>query len=221
MHGDYDAPQLHGDHPRPVTRRQLLAQGFMTGAAYTVGWHGVLSLFAANPRLKRCSYLSPDLDGQLGPDNILRVSQRMARARSRLSASISPVARTSSTRTCWCGQEGGQRLALDSGLREDGPAGRHGCRDSIDPNVLQQDLRELRPRAGFPLDSAFRRGILQSLTPGNERSSTARPDSGAFGQRHGQQPAQPDVRHRACWRVRRCDGSILTLCRFREHRFRW
>jgi len=33
----WDAPQLHGDHPRPVTRRQFVAQGFMTGAAYTVG----------------------------------------------------------------------------------------------------------------------------------------------------------------------------------------
>ena len=26
-----DAPQRHGDHPRPVTRRQFVAQGFLTG----------------------------------------------------------------------------------------------------------------------------------------------------------------------------------------------
>ena len=43
-----DAPQLHGDHPRPVTRRQFVAQGFMSGAAYATG-AGILSLFA-NPR---------------------------------------------------------------------------------------------------------------------------------------------------------------------------
>ncbi len=31
----WDAPQLHGDHPRPVTRRQFVAQGLMAGSAYT------------------------------------------------------------------------------------------------------------------------------------------------------------------------------------------
>ena len=30
---NWDLPQLHADHPRPVTRRQFLSQGFMTGAA--------------------------------------------------------------------------------------------------------------------------------------------------------------------------------------------
>ena len=39
MHSNWDAPQLHGDHPRPVTRRQFLSQGFMTGAAYTSWRH--------------------------------------------------------------------------------------------------------------------------------------------------------------------------------------
>ncbi|NIA27287.1 MAG: general secretion pathway protein GspF, partial [Desulfobulbaceae bacterium] len=58
----WDAPQLHGDHPRPVTRRQFVAQGFMTGAAYTTG-AGVLSLFS-DPREAMAS-LSPDLDSLL------------------------------------------------------------------------------------------------------------------------------------------------------------
>ncbi len=35
--GNWDLPLYHTDHPRPVTRRQFLSQGFMTGAAYTVG----------------------------------------------------------------------------------------------------------------------------------------------------------------------------------------
>ncbi|NQV87767.1 MAG: general secretion pathway protein GspF, partial [Woeseiaceae bacterium] len=43
----WDAPQLHTDHPRPVTRRQFVAQGFMTGAAYTVGG-GALSMLPAS-----------------------------------------------------------------------------------------------------------------------------------------------------------------------------
>lgn len=43
-----DAPQRHGDHRRPMTRRELIAQGFMAGGA-TVLSGGLLSLFA-NPR---------------------------------------------------------------------------------------------------------------------------------------------------------------------------
>ena len=55
----YDEPQYHADHPRPVTRRQFVAQGFMSGAAYTSS-AGILSLFA-DPR-EALAELSPDLD---------------------------------------------------------------------------------------------------------------------------------------------------------------
>jgi hypothetical protein len=44
----WDAPQYHADHPRPVTRRQFVAQGFVSGAAYATAG-GVLSLFS-DPR---------------------------------------------------------------------------------------------------------------------------------------------------------------------------
>jgi len=43
-----DAPQRHENHRRPMTRRELIAQGFMTGGA-TVLTTGLASLFA-NPR---------------------------------------------------------------------------------------------------------------------------------------------------------------------------
>ena len=43
-----DAPQRHENHRRPMTRRELIAQGFMTGGA-TVLSTGLFSLFA-NPR---------------------------------------------------------------------------------------------------------------------------------------------------------------------------
>jgi hypothetical protein len=45
---DPDAPQRHGNHRRPMTRRELIAQGFMAGSA-TVLTGGLLSLFA-DPR---------------------------------------------------------------------------------------------------------------------------------------------------------------------------
>ncbi|MES2675413.1 MAG: hypothetical protein V4660_14320 [Pseudomonadota bacterium] len=40
-----DAPLLHNDHPRPVTRRELISQGFMAGAATLVGGP-LLGMFA-------------------------------------------------------------------------------------------------------------------------------------------------------------------------------
>jgi len=41
-----DGPMLHPDHPRPVSRRQFLGQGFITGAAY-VAAPSILSMLGA------------------------------------------------------------------------------------------------------------------------------------------------------------------------------
>ncbi len=54
-----DAPLYQPDHPRPVTRRQFVAQGFATGAA-TVIAPTLFGLFA-NPRGAQAA-LSPDLE---------------------------------------------------------------------------------------------------------------------------------------------------------------
>ena len=53
----WDSPQLHGDHPRPVTRRQFVAQGLLAGSAYTTG--GLLGLLAGTRRAEGA--LSGDL----------------------------------------------------------------------------------------------------------------------------------------------------------------
>jgi hypothetical protein len=53
-----DAPLLHLDHGRPVTRRDFLRQGFITGAGVTMG-SSLFSLFA-NPRMAQAA-LSGDL----------------------------------------------------------------------------------------------------------------------------------------------------------------
>jgi hypothetical protein len=55
----YDDPLRHADHPRPVTRRDFVAQGFLSGSAFALGG-GVMSLFS-NPREALAS-LSGDLD---------------------------------------------------------------------------------------------------------------------------------------------------------------
>lgn len=53
-----DAPLFHADHPRPVTRRDFLRQGLITGSGVVLGG-SLLSLFA-NPRAAQAA-LSSDL----------------------------------------------------------------------------------------------------------------------------------------------------------------
>jgi hypothetical protein len=60
-------PLLHQDHPRPRTRRQFIAQSFMTGAATVVG-PSLLAMLAA-PRTARAT-LATDIQAMLGPCSI-------------------------------------------------------------------------------------------------------------------------------------------------------
>jgi hypothetical protein len=52
-------PLRHPDHSRPRTRREFVAQGFLTGAATVVG--PTLLGMLGNPRLARASGLDPDI----------------------------------------------------------------------------------------------------------------------------------------------------------------
>jgi len=58
-----DAPLLHRDHSRPVTRRDFLRQGFISGTGMVMS-SSILSLFA-NPRVARAA-LSPDILARAG-----------------------------------------------------------------------------------------------------------------------------------------------------------
>ena len=53
-----DSPLRHDDHPRPVSRREFVKQGFMTGSASLLSG-GVFSLFA-NPN-EAMAAVAPDL----------------------------------------------------------------------------------------------------------------------------------------------------------------
>ena len=69
-----DAPQRHDNHRRPMTRRELIAQGFMTGGAAVLST-GLFSLFA-NPRTA-LAQLAEDLAldaTALGCGNASRIS---------------------------------------------------------------------------------------------------------------------------------------------------
>lgn len=63
-----NGPYYHADHPRPTTRRQFLAQGFIAGGA-TVLMPSVLGLLGG-ARTARASNLAPDIQAAVAACNI-------------------------------------------------------------------------------------------------------------------------------------------------------
>jgi hypothetical protein len=158
----WDAPQLHGDHPRPVTRRQFVAQGFMTGAAYTTG-AGVLSLFS-DPREAMAS-LSPDLDSLL--QDPCEIAAKGAGKIPFICFDLAGGANINGSNVL-VGKEGGQMDFLSTaGYQKMGLPGDM-IPGLIDPG-LNLPYENFDLGLGFHLDSAFRRGIMRSLTLGREQ----------------------------------------------------
>ncbi len=154
----WDAPQLHGDHPRPVTRRQFVAQGFMTGAAYTVGG-GALSMLSANAM---AHHLSPDLDTQLAvPCQITDGAGKIPF----ICFDLAGGANISGSNVL-VGRSGGQSDFLSTRGYE-----KMGLPGDMVPGLNDANgnpFADFSLGLGFHFDSAFRRGIMASLTPGNE-----------------------------------------------------
>jgi hypothetical protein len=151
----FDDPLLHPDHPRPVTRRQFVAQGFMSGAAYATAG-GVLSLFS-DPR-QAMAALSTDLDnllapcgaGGLGNAKIPFICFDLAGGANMFGSNV------------LVGKEGGQLDFLGTNGYE-----KMGLPGNMIPGLVDPDTQlpyeNFDLGLGFHLDSAFRRGILQSI----------------------------------------------------------
>jgi len=153
----WDAPQLHADHPRPVTRRQFVAQGFMTGAAYTVGG-GALSMLSANAMAD----LSPDVDDMRL--NTCRITDGAGKIPF-ICFDLSGGANISGSNVL-VGKSGGQNDFLSTAGYE-----KMGLPGDMVPglsDVNGNPFANFDLGLGFHFDSAFRRGIMRSLTPGNE-----------------------------------------------------
>ncbi len=195
-----DAPQLHGDHPRPVTRRQFVSQGFISGAAYTLGG-GVMSLFA-NPR-EAYAALSTDLDDLRASCGI---NANGAGKIPFICFDLAGGANIAGSNVL-IGQQGGQSdfLATD-GYRRQGLPG-----DMVpgltDPG-LQLPYANFDLGLGFHLDSAFRRGIMASLQPGTELNVNGAVIPARSDNDTGNNP------HNPMYGIARAgaDGSILQLC---------
>jgi hypothetical protein len=151
---DWDLPLLHPDHPRPVTRRQLLAQGFLTGAAFTVG--GLAPLL--NPRHANAA-LSPDLNALRAPAecNITDGAGKIPF----ICFDLAGGANIANSNVL-VGQQGGQTDFLSvQGYEKMGlPPDMVPSLTDVDGN----DFANFDLGLGFHFDSAFRRGILDKVS---------------------------------------------------------
>ncbi len=153
----WDAPLLHGDHPRPVTRREFVAQGFMSGAAYTVGG-GALSMISADAMAQ----LSPDIDDMRL--NTCRITDGAGKIPF-ICFDLAGGASISGSNVL-VGKTGGQSDFLSTGGYE-----KMGLPGDMVPGLEESPgvpYANFDLGLGFHLDSAFRRGIMASLTPGTE-----------------------------------------------------
>ncbi len=201
----WDEPQYHANHPRPVTRRQFVAQGFMTGAAYTTG-AGILGLFS-DPR-EAAAALSGDLSPLLlnpcqiatnGAGKIPFICFDLAGGASMAGSNV------------LIGQEGGQMDFLSSaGYRKMGLPGDM-VPGLVDP-TLNLPYENFDLGLGFHLDSAFRRGIVNSLTAGTEQFINGAVIPARSDNDTGNNPHNPmNGIARAGAGGLGADGSILTL----------
>jgi len=193
----YDDPLRHPDHKRPVTRRDFLAQGFLSGSAIATGG-GVLSLFS-NPR-EALAALSGDLDtagcgiATAGAGKIPFICFDLAGGANIANSNV------------LMGNQGGQMDFLSTSGYE-----KMGLPGDMVPG-LNDPLTGL-PYANtdfglaFHSDSAFKRGMDASMTPGrgaqiNGAVFPARSDNDTGNNPHN--PMKGIARAGA-------DGSILTL----------
>jgi len=194
---NYDDPLCHPDHARPVTRRDFLSQGFISGSAYAMGG-GLLSLFS-NPR-DAFAALSPDLDtvgcgiATAGAGKIPFIAFDLAGG-----ANISGS-------NVLVGKEGGQMDFLNtSGYDKLGLPG--DMVPGLNDPITGLPYANTDFGLAFHSDSAFKRGMEGSMAPGrgaqlNGAIIPARSDNDTGNNPHN--PMKGIARAGA-------DGSILTL----------
>ena len=159
---NFDDPQYHADHPVPITRRQLVAQGFKTGCVTALSG-GVLSLFAdpraalaalsndlADPTLQNNCGISP------GAGKIPFICFDLAGGANIAGSNV------------LIGKEGGQLDFLSTeGYSRQGLPGDM-VPGAIDP-ITNLDHTDVGMGLAFHSDSPFQRGMRGSIrTPGIE-----------------------------------------------------
>ncbi|MEM9404046.1 MAG: hypothetical protein AAGA44_16360 [Pseudomonadota bacterium] len=158
---DYDAPQMHPDHDRPVTRRDFLSQGFISGGAMAVGG-GVLSLFS-NPR-EALATLSGDLTPLLA--NPCNIATDGAGKIPFIAFDLAGGANMANSNALIGGEGGQMDFISTQGYEKCGLPG--DMIPSLNDPISGLPYANTDFGLAFHLDSAFRRGMLASMTPGVE-----------------------------------------------------
>ncbi len=152
-----DAPVRQPDHPRPVTRRQFVSQGFVAGAA-SVFAPTVFSLFA-NPRAAHAA-LAPDLEALKASCGI---AVQGAGKIPFICIDLAGGANMVGSNVLAGGQDGQEDFLSVAAY------GRQGLPGDMVPNAPNvgsptNDFIERRLGLLFHLDSAFVRGILERVS---------------------------------------------------------
>ena len=195
-----DAPQFHADHPRPVTRREFVSQGFLGGSAFALGG-GVMSLFS-DPR-QAFAELSLDLQPLLAnPCNIATVGAGKIPF---IAFDLAGGANIAGSNVL-IGREGGQMDFLGTNGYE-----RQGLPGDMVPGltdpVLQLPYANADLGLGFHLDSPFLRGMRRHLNPLREPLINGAVFPARSDNDTGNNP------HNPLYGIAKAgaDGSILTL----------
>ena len=195
-----NAPLRHADHPRPVTRRDFLRYGFLSGAGMVMG-PTLFSLFA-NPRAAYAA-LSADLQAL---KNTCGIATQGAGKIPFICFDLAGGANIAGSNVL-AGQQGGQLDFLTTaGYNKMGLPGDM-IPPVVDPVTGNADFINTDLGLAFHSDSAFLRGILEKVSPAtaaniNGAIIPARSDNDT-----GNNPHNPMY---GIWRAG-ADGELLTL----------
>jgi len=154
----YDDPLRHQGHPRPRTRRQFLSQGFIAGAATTIGG---ASITIGSGRDAHAAFLDPEL-----ADIVRNQCGVAVNGAGKIPFICFDLAGGSSSAgsNVLVGKEGGQLDFLSTAGYE-----RQGLPGDMNPSVLNpasntNDFVDQQLGLAFHSDSAFLRGMLEKVS---------------------------------------------------------
>jgi hypothetical protein len=198
-----DAPQRHGNHRRPMTRRELIGQGFLAGSATVLGG-GILSLFS-NPRAAYAA-LADDLQGLTSACGISNGAGKIPF----ICFDLAGGANIAGSNVL-VGKEGGQLdLLSTAGYRKLGLPGDRvpGVAEAAPTSTSNGLHGDTSLGLAFHSDSAFLRGMQMTMSAGAAAGVNGAVIPARSENDTGNNP------HNPMYGIQRAgaDGSILTLC---------
>lgn len=199
---NYDDPMCHADHPRPRTRREFLAQGFIMGAAGVLGSTSMLLPNGVQ------AALSPDLADLIANSTLQNCSIR-ANGAGKIPFIAFDLAGGSSQAgsNVLVGQQGGQLDFLTtSGYERQGLPGDM-IPSIVNPATQTNDFVDTTLGLAFHSDSAFLRGMMTRISP-----ATAANINGAVIPARSENDSGNNP-HNPMYGIAKggSDGSLLTL----------